>query len=299
MPTIFLSHTSLDKPFVEKLAASLSKIGVNAWFDKWEIKVGESLTWKIEEGIRENEFFGIILSPEALNSEWVRGELGAAWARQMNKKKVGVLPILYRQCDIPLLLADRKFADFRSDYQAGFRDLAMALGLKNSDVVGQDNWRHFAKSKSLEWRQFRVREFEMLVTVLLKRAKQYNWSTWVGGTRTPFSITLHAFIDKKRQASISFKLDGKTLAYKATLQAEYNPNHLKTRDFDIYVGNSVNECEEFAWRHMNDFYHIQGNPFGQAYHHVERFLSYQDKIDLSLNVIDQLTWDKSREQHDF
>ena len=71
MPSIFLSHTSVDKPFVEKLAKDLTRLGINAWFDKWNIKIGESITWKIDEGIRENEYLGIILSPEALNSEWV------------------------------------------------------------------------------------------------------------------------------------------------------------------------------------------------------------------------------------
>jgi len=34
MPSIFLSHTSVDKPFVEKLAYDLRRIGVNVWFDK-------------------------------------------------------------------------------------------------------------------------------------------------------------------------------------------------------------------------------------------------------------------------
>lgn len=29
MPTIFLSHTSIDKPFVEKLAKDLENIGIN------------------------------------------------------------------------------------------------------------------------------------------------------------------------------------------------------------------------------------------------------------------------------
>lgn len=43
MPTIFLSHTSIDKPFVEKLARDLMRLGINVWYDKYEIKVGESI----------------------------------------------------------------------------------------------------------------------------------------------------------------------------------------------------------------------------------------------------------------
>lgn len=93
MPSIFLSHTSIDKPFVEKLARDLRRIGVNVWYDRWVIKVGDSIAWKIEEGIRENEYLGIVLSPEALNSEWVKSELGSAWVKQMQTRKVVVLPI--------------------------------------------------------------------------------------------------------------------------------------------------------------------------------------------------------------
>lgn len=43
MPSLFLSHSSADKTFVEKLAKDLEGVGVNVWFDKWEIKVGDSL----------------------------------------------------------------------------------------------------------------------------------------------------------------------------------------------------------------------------------------------------------------
>ncbi|MGG1942851.1 toll/interleukin-1 receptor domain-containing protein [Paenibacillus polymyxa] len=102
MSSIFLSHTSIDKPFVEKLARDLKRIGVNVWFDKWEIKMGESITWRIEEGIRENEYLGIVLSPEALSSEWVKSELGAAWAKQMQLRKylfcpsiIGIVAFLF------------------------------------------------------------------------------------------------------------------------------------------------------------------------------------------------------------
>src|SRR5581483_7356251 len=122
MPSVFLSHTSCDKPFVEKLATDLKRIGVNVWFDKWQIRIGESITWKIEDGIRENEFLGLILSPDALKSEWVKTELSAGWVKQMQGKRIFVLPVLYRDCQIPLFIADRKYAGFRKDYQSGFKE---------------------------------------------------------------------------------------------------------------------------------------------------------------------------------
>lgn len=78
MPSVFLSHTSIDKPFVEKIARDLNRLGIDAWVDKYEIKVGESIFWRVEEGLRESEYFAIVLSPEALASEWVRSEIAVA-----------------------------------------------------------------------------------------------------------------------------------------------------------------------------------------------------------------------------
>lgn len=60
MPSLFLSHSSADKTFVEKLAKDLEGVGVNVWFDKWEIKVGDSLTGKIEEGLQANDYLGLV-----------------------------------------------------------------------------------------------------------------------------------------------------------------------------------------------------------------------------------------------
>lgn len=98
--------------FCEKLARGLKRVGVEVWFDKWAIKVGESLTWQIEKGFRANDYLGLALSPDALASEWVKSEVGAAWCRQMSSRKIIVLPILYRDCELPLFLADRKIRGF-------------------------------------------------------------------------------------------------------------------------------------------------------------------------------------------
>src|ERR1035441_1653345 len=50
-PKAFISHATLDHPFVEKFAADLRANGVDAWFSKWEIKAGDSIRAKIEEGL--------------------------------------------------------------------------------------------------------------------------------------------------------------------------------------------------------------------------------------------------------
>lgn len=202
MPSLFLSHSSADKTFVEKLAKDLEGVGVNVWFDKWEIKVGDSLTGKIEEGLQANDYLGLVLSPAAVASEWVKAELSAAWCRQMSSRKIVVLPILYQDCEIPFLLEDRKYADFRTSYDEGFMALCAALGLKHSEALSENNWRLFMGDREADWKYYREQEYKRLVTRLVDRARQYNWSSWTGGTKNPLSITFSAFIDRNKKSAL-------------------------------------------------------------------------------------------------
>ena len=139
MKQVFLSHTSVDKPFVEKLAKDLNRLGVEVWFDKYEIKVGESIFQRVEEGLRNSEYFAIVLSPSALKSEWVQAELSAAWHKKMLTGRNAVLPILYQSCELPTLLQPIKYADFREDYRKGLSDLAQAFGLRSIDVLDESS----------------------------------------------------------------------------------------------------------------------------------------------------------------
>jgi len=296
VPSVFLSHTSVDKPFVEKLGKDLKKLGVNVWFDKWEIKVGDSITWKIEDGIRENEYLAIVLSPEALNSSWVKSEISAAWVKQMNTKKIVLLPILYRDCNIPLLLADRKYADFRKEYSLGLAELASVLGIKEIETIDIENWRRFVKSKNVDWKIYRKQEFERLVTVLVDRAIEYNWSSWVGGTKNLFSITFSAYIDRERKKNITIKLSGKTYAYLASFEDVINPNNLRSSCFSHYIGNSINECEEFLWRQMEDFKNQWGIPTGKSVHFTERFSRAGEVTEAALELVKKFNWYKGNKK---
>jgi hypothetical protein len=122
-PRVFLSHSSADKPFVGRLAADLKSRGVSVWFDQWELKVGDSLTQKIEDGINESGWLVVVLSKKSVVSDWVQKELRAAQARELRDKDVFVLPIIIDDCAIPLFLLDKIYADFRHSYAHGLEYL--------------------------------------------------------------------------------------------------------------------------------------------------------------------------------
>ena len=124
---IFLSHSSKDKDFVRKLANDLKSRQVPIWFDEWELQVGDSLNSRISDGIKESGWLAIVISNNSIKSKWVEKELNAALSEELEKKQVFVLPILIEDCEIPLFLKDKLFADFRKDYNSGLNSLLKRL----------------------------------------------------------------------------------------------------------------------------------------------------------------------------
>jgi hypothetical protein len=127
MPKLFLSHSSKDNYFAGKLGADLKKLGHEVWLDEWEIKVGDCIVQKIEEGITDSDYIIIVLTPEAIESGWVGREWKTAFWKEVNQKKVIVLPVLLKKCEIPALISTKRHADFREDYAIGLASLTQAI----------------------------------------------------------------------------------------------------------------------------------------------------------------------------
>lgn len=83
------------------------------------MKVGDSLSKKIQEGITQASWLAVVLSPDSVSSTWVQRELSSALIMELEKDSVFVLPILYKHCNIPLFLKDKVYADFTSSFDAG------------------------------------------------------------------------------------------------------------------------------------------------------------------------------------
>lgn len=131
-PSIFLSHNHRDKPFARTLAQDLRAMGVRVWLDEAEIKVGESLIAKVSAAIDEMRYLGVVLSPNSVNSRWVKEELNQALTRQLSERDTSVLPIMLADCQIPGFLRDRLYADFRDlgDYDNALRRLLASIGVE-------------------------------------------------------------------------------------------------------------------------------------------------------------------------
>jgi hypothetical protein len=126
-PKAFLCHSSEDKVLAERLARDLAAAGVDVWFDKWEIRPGDSLRRKIDAGIESATFFFALLTPSSLRSEWVQTELDAAMVQRI-AGKFKIVPIVHEieNHQMPPTLAGIRWVRIDSEtYDASLRDLIM------------------------------------------------------------------------------------------------------------------------------------------------------------------------------
>ncbi len=124
---LFLCHASEDKAFVDDLANYLDNLDIRLWYDKREIKVGDSIVARVNDGLEAASHLVIVLSKAGVEKPWVTRELSAALMKQLGDRSVSVLPVLRDDCRIPPLLADIRYADCRVDPQAGFAEVVMAV----------------------------------------------------------------------------------------------------------------------------------------------------------------------------
>jgi hypothetical protein len=116
---IFISYSSNDKNIVKKFVQSIEDLKIRIWFDQWEIFICDSITSEIQEGLGQSSLLVIVLSNSSTKSPWVQKELNAVLIKEIESKKVVILPALIEHCKIPLLISDKKYADFRSSFEEG------------------------------------------------------------------------------------------------------------------------------------------------------------------------------------
>jgi hypothetical protein len=125
---IFICYAREDAGFVLRLAASLQARGVPIWLDQWNITGGADWDHSIDSALHDCAQFLIVLSPVAVASDEVRGELRTA----LDKKKP-VVPVLRQACDIPRRLLLTQYIDFTGrgpDDVATLDRLVRALGMR-------------------------------------------------------------------------------------------------------------------------------------------------------------------------
>ncbi|MFQ5910271.1 MAG: toll/interleukin-1 receptor domain-containing protein [Thermoplasmata archaeon] len=117
---LFLCHSGVDREWVKNLAIQVEREEVNGrrlrvFLDEWDIRPGENVILRINEGLTNSRFVGVVLSPEMVQAEWPTLEWTTALYQDPAGKRGRLLPILLRDCDVPPVLSVLNRLDFRRD----------------------------------------------------------------------------------------------------------------------------------------------------------------------------------------
>jgi uncharacterized protein YjbI with pentapeptide repeats len=135
----FISYSSKDDDFAQRLHADLQQKGVRCWFAPEDLKIGDKFRARFEDSIRVYDKVMVILSENSIRSPWVQDEVEAALEKERKKKKPVLFPIRLddgvkktRQAWAASLRRTRHIGDFcawkdHDQYQKSFERLLRDL----------------------------------------------------------------------------------------------------------------------------------------------------------------------------
>jgi hypothetical protein len=89
----FISYSSKDQDFADRLYADLQSNNVRCWFAHEDLKIGDRIRDRIDESIRLRDKLLLILSESSIASEWVEHEVESALEEERRKGHTILFPI--------------------------------------------------------------------------------------------------------------------------------------------------------------------------------------------------------------
>jgi hypothetical protein len=89
----FISYSTKDQQFAERLYADLQANNVRCWFAPYDMKTGRKIHEQIDEAIRLHDKLLLILSPDSIKSAWVETEIAKARKREVRDERRVLFPV--------------------------------------------------------------------------------------------------------------------------------------------------------------------------------------------------------------
>lgn len=155
--TAFISYSREDSEFALRLARDLKAAGASVWIDQLDITAGAHWDNAIENALLDAPQMLVVLTPASSQSSNVRNEISFA----LDQGKI-VVPVIYKDCIVPLQLQRQNRIDFRADYARGLAALLDHLRVAHPDQSVLDKATEEESSRKAAWqaREVETRRLE-------------------------------------------------------------------------------------------------------------------------------------------
>jgi uncharacterized protein YjbI with pentapeptide repeats len=89
----FISYSSQDQAFAERLYADLQNKGVRCWFAPEDLKIGAKIKPTIDQAIRLRDKLLLIISKHSITSAWVEKEVETALEEEKKRDEMVLFPV--------------------------------------------------------------------------------------------------------------------------------------------------------------------------------------------------------------
>jgi len=89
----FISCSTIDLQFAERLYADLQAKNVRCWLASHDVQGGQKLHDQIDQAIHVHQKVLLILSSDSMSSEWVKTEIAKSRKREVREKKQVLFPV--------------------------------------------------------------------------------------------------------------------------------------------------------------------------------------------------------------
>jgi hypothetical protein len=139
-PKAFLSFSFDDHALAAEIAKGLMANGIDTWWAEWEIRPGDSLRQKMDQGLAGCTHFIVLLTPSAIKKPWVQQEMDAGLVRRIaGQARFIALRNGLTTKELPPLLSGMLSPELKEgDLQTGIRDLVNDIhGVTRKPALGK------------------------------------------------------------------------------------------------------------------------------------------------------------------
>ena len=129
-PKVMISYSHKDKNVARRLATDLQQSKLDVKLDEKDMLVGESIHQWVEKTVSESDYVVVLLSPDSMQSPWVREEIDATRMREKERDRIILLTAMLKgvsSSKFPTLLKDRKSASLWPKYEDGFQYILRSI----------------------------------------------------------------------------------------------------------------------------------------------------------------------------
>lgn len=182
MAQVFISYSRRDLTFVEHLISDLKKTGMDVWYDLSGLEGGSRWGTEIKNAVQNSDYVIVVLSPDSIASEWVEREYLLS-----NNLKKKILPIMYRECELPLSFLNLNYVDVQGEnYSRNFDKITRFLNTTAVPASSPERTFHRKIGGIASFAVLGVVAALVVTAMLfLFNGKGINKSPDSGGTNTP------------------------------------------------------------------------------------------------------------------